>query len=72
MPTTTPGGNPVMDVPGYNPISPVSTESPVLVIVVAARMLKWAAVPRVITASTSTVRAISPKTNRDEQRIGGV
>lgn len=43
--TTMPGGNPVIEVPGYRPIFPNTTLGPVLVIVSAPRMVKFSQEP---------------------------
>ncbi len=45
-PLTTPGGNPVIDVPGLTPTSPTMVVAPVLVTVVPPRTAKLAAAPR--------------------------
>src|SRR3954463_3631784 len=45
-PRTSPGGKPVIEVPGLKPRSPVRTEAPVLVTVEPPRTAKLPAVPR--------------------------
>jgi hypothetical protein len=44
--TITPGGKPVIDVPGLTPMSPEMTVAPVLVTVLAANTAKTPAVPK--------------------------
>jgi hypothetical protein len=46
VPTTNPGGNPVMDVPGYIPREPLTAVNPVLVTALAPNTPKDAAVPK--------------------------
>src|SRR4030081_691838 len=46
VPFTSPGGNPVTDVPGLSPTSPLMVVAPVFVTVDPARTAKLAAVPR--------------------------
>ena len=59
----TPGGKPVIDVPGESPMSPEITDDPVFVMVVPARTAKLDAVPR-LTAAVAAFAAVMPKAPR--------
>jgi hypothetical protein len=67
-PVTTPGGNPVTEVPGLTPTSPWIALASVLVTVVPARTAKVPAVPRPTGATAATAgwvmmtRAVTPAT----------
>jgi hypothetical protein len=55
----TPGGKPVMEVPGLSPIFPEITDGPVLVIVEPASTAKDDAVPRPTVAVAAVAAGIS-------------
>jgi hypothetical protein len=64
VPTTFPGGNPVIAVPRETPRSPLMTVRPVFVTVVATRTPKVAAVPKLIACAVMRAGRASVEVRR--------